>query len=95
MDFSSALHVLREGERVRRPFYAPDAFLILVPGSTFTVQDGRPIGDAMPELVGKSIDYEPHIDFVVPSRGTVYIWPAPHYDLLADDWEVVRNGHHH
>lgn len=89
MDFSAALHALQDGKRIRRPYFAPDAFLILVPGSMFTVHGGRPIGDAMPELIGEAIDYEPHIDFVAPARRTVYIWPAPHYDLLADDWEIV------
>lgn len=86
MDFSDALRALKGGEIIRRKEWAPDVGLILVPGSTITVASDRPLGLALPELVGEPVEYRPHIDKV--RRGWLEPWSPTDSALLADDWEV-------
>jgi len=92
MDFGSALAALKGGQRVRRPYWAESAFLMIVPGSTFTIEAHRPLGKAAPDLVGQTATYSAHIDMCSVHRGEpeCWGWPKPDADLLADDWTVLE-----
>lgn len=88
-DFGTALTALRAGERVgRQGWNGKGMFLVLVPGSDITVSSGRPLGDAAPELVGRTVAYRPHIDMKTVDNEIVP-WVASQSDLLADDWFTV------
>lgn len=91
MEFAEALDHIRRGARVtRRAWVTREGFpfLFLVPGSTFEVAADRPMGQAAPEMVGKTVNYNPHIDVCYPDR-TIGPW-YPHQDaILADDWITV------
>lgn len=89
MDFGEALKELRDGKRITRCI--PGVFgmwLILVPGSTITVTADRPLGKAAPELVGRELEYQPHID-IKNADGEIAPWVPSQQDLLADDWRVA------
>lgn len=89
MDFSRALRHLKDGTRIRRKRWLhPGMWLILVPGSTITVDADRPLGRAVPSLVGREVLYMPHID-LRNEYGELAPWNPTHIDLLADDWETV------
>lgn len=89
MDFGDALHHLKDGSRVTRVGWnGSSMWLVLVPGSTITVSAGRPLGDAVPELVGESVEYRSHIDLKTVDDQIVP-WVASQTDLLADDWAAV------
>lgn len=87
MDFPEALTALFAGKRVRRARWDFDAFLIDVPGSRFTVEEGRPLGDAAPDLVGTEITYGAHIDVCI--NGQMTPWTANQTDMHAADWQVL------
>jgi hypothetical protein len=99
VNFVAALYGLTRGARVTREAWvrdwarshAPDTggapVLVLVPGSTITVTAGRPLGDAVPELVGRDVEYAPHIDLVQGAQ--VQVWTPQQVDLLAEDWRPV------
>jgi hypothetical protein len=91
MDFGSALQALRAGRSVRRDLWNSDARLVLVPGSTVTVDAGRPLGLAIPDAVGRELVYDPHIDLAVRvlDRFVASPWDMSMRDLLADDWMIV------
>ncbi len=91
MNFGDALHALKGGARIRRATWPAGYWMILVPGSSFTVEQGRPLGDAIPSLVGHAAQYRPHIDMCVHSADTATLGPAYwlDQDILADDWEPV------
>ncbi|MFR9767071.1 DUF2829 domain-containing protein [Nocardia sp. SC052] len=87
MDFGQALAVLRDGGRVARAGWnGKGMWLVLVPGSTFTVEADRTLGQAAPDLVGQTVNYRPHIDMKTVD-GEIVPWVASQTDLLADDWE--------
>ncbi|HYQ69065.1 Thoeris anti-defense Tad2 family protein [Actinophytocola sp.] len=99
MNFAGALDALTRGLRVSRDARVRDwarayqadpggaPVLVLVPGSTITVTAGRPLGEAVPELVGRAVEYAPHIDIVQGLR--VQVWTPRQADLLVEDWMVV------
>jgi hypothetical protein len=88
-DFGWALAQLRAGRRVsRKGWNGPDQWLVLVPGSTITIEAHRPLGQAAPELVGHAAQYAPHID-IRTVQGTIVPWFASQTDALAEDWFVV------
>lgn len=90
MDFPQALKVLRDGGRVaRHGWNGKGMWLVLIPGSTFVVESGRPLGQAAPYLVGKQIEYGPHIDIKGPDD-VIRPWEASSRDLLWSDWYVVE-----
>lgn len=89
MDFSEALLDLKCGRRVARMGWNGKAmFIFLVPGSTITVQEGRPLGEAAPNLIGEQVQYRPHIDMWT-ANGEVVPWIATQSDLLETDWVLV------
>jgi hypothetical protein len=89
MNLGGALDALKEGKRVALPGGNPDIWLVLVPGSTITVTEGRPLGIAAPELVGQQVQYCAHID-IHGTDGTLQPWGGPGtHHLFADDWEVL------
>lgn len=84
--FSVALDRLLDGERVRRAAWAPDTWLVLVPGSRVVVDADRPLGQALPDWVGHRLTYSSHVDLVSPDL--VMPWVPTQLDLLAADWEA-------
>jgi len=89
MRFGEALDALCVGQRVARAHWSTaDVWIFLVPGSTFTVADDRPMGKANPDLVGHDVSYRSHID-VHNADGSVEPWIATSTDLLAADWYEV------
>jgi hypothetical protein len=89
MDFSDALQVIKTGKRVcRTGWNGSGMWLFLVPGSRFTVEADRPLGQAAPERVGEVVTYRPHIDMSTVD-GEIVPWIASQTDLLATDWEIV------
>lgn len=91
MDFGEALAALKEGKRLRRNSWAAGCWMVLVPGSIFTIEADRPLGKAAPHLVGDQAQYRPHIDMCtfwagVPTLGPK-IWADE--DVLSDDWELM------
>lgn len=89
-EFGIALAVLKIGATARRQAWPQGWWLVLVPGSTITVQRDRPLGLALPELVGEQVAYAPHLDVIKPD-GVVATWSPTHDDLVAEDW-VWRPG---
>ncbi len=94
--FGKALDVLRDGDAVRRnswdfEAFSPQSFLMLIPGSEVTVNADRPLGRAMPRLVGEDLTYSSHIDIVcVGADVHVSPWQPTQADLLAEDWDYAR-----
>ncbi len=87
MDFPEALTALFNGKRVRRISWDAEAFLLDIPGSHITVEAGRPLGDAAPDLVGTPLAYRPHIDVYI--GGEMVPWTANQTDMHARDWEIL------
>lgn len=91
-EFGTALRLLRHGRLVTRRAWAASnpapPWLVLVPGSTITVDPDRPLGRAAPELAGEPVSYAPHIDIVTNAGGqrTLQPWVPTSGDLLAVDW---------
>lgn len=89
MDFGEALTALKNGHRVTRAGWnGRGMFLILVPGSIITVETGRPLGNAAPELIGQQVSYLPHIDMRT-AQGDIVPWLASQTDVLAEDWTTA------
>jgi uncharacterized protein DUF2829 len=89
MNFGQAIEALKQGKRVSRSGWnGKGMFLILIPGSKIPVSADRPLGQAAPELVGKTIDYQPHID-IWTAQETLVPWIPSQSDVLAEDWGVV------
>ena len=87
VSFSRALEALKEGKRVtRQGWNGKGMWLFLVPGSTFTVQEGRPLAKYL--TVGEQVQYGAHIDMKTAS-GNVVPWLASQTDMLAEDWEIL------
>lgn len=88
LDFPAALTAMTTANvRVRRESWPPGAFLVLVPGSEFRVAEGRPLGDAAPDLLGTTVRYAAHIDLY--RDGDMTVWTPTQPDLLAHDWTVI------
>jgi hypothetical protein len=97
-DFVEVLDALRAmpGARAERegwPYVetAPGEFvhphLVWVPGSTITVTADRPLGQALPHLIGRQVGYRDHIDRIDP-YDVVGPWTPSQEDLLTADWTV-------
>jgi hypothetical protein len=88
MRYSEALDLMRGGAAVRRPHFAAGAMIFLVPGSEFEVAAERPMGKALPHLVGTTVRYREHVD-ILRGDGTVSVWQHNLDDVNAGDWERV------
>jgi hypothetical protein len=89
LSFGHAICALKSGKAVSRSGWnGKGMFLVLVPGSNITVQEGRPLARILP--VGEPIEYLPHIDMKT-SDGKMVPWLASQTDILANDWYVVVN----
>jgi Protein of unknown function (DUF2829) len=81
----AALKVLKSNGLVQRAGWnGKGMFLLLVPGSTFTV-NRPPLNVIFPE--GTSIEYHAHIDMKT-ADGMIVPWLASQTDVLAEDWSV-------
>ncbi len=90
MNFGQAIEALKAGKQVAREGWnGKGMFLILVPGSTIPISADRPLGKALPEMIGKPVEYQPHIDMWT-AQGTLVPWLASQSDVLAEDWMEVN-----
>lgn len=96
--FGQAILELKFGKKVARKAWRSNTniatsapFLIFVPGSITAIQADRPLGQALPGMVGKQMAYSPHIDIVEDRYSTVRVWTPQQVDLLALDWYVVMH----
>jgi hypothetical protein len=90
VDFGAAIAALTNGKRVTRSGWnGAGQWLILVPGSTITVEADRPLGKAAPDLIGRQVAYAPHVD-IYTVQGALVPWLASQTDALAEDWTVVE-----
>src|SRR5688572_14373721 len=91
LGFDEALRYLKAGARVRRAGWnGKGMWLVLIPGSTFTVTEGRPMSAGFP--VGASVDYLPHVDMKT-ADGKVVPWLCSQTDMLSEDWELLGKTH--
>lgn len=90
LTFSEALLALKAGRRIARMGWkgstGRDAFLLLIPGSTFQVVEGRPMASHFPP--GSKVSYHAHIDMKT-AQGYVTPWFPSQADLLEEDWLIV------
>lgn len=93
MDFGQALHMLRNGGRVRRSSWNDGMVLYLVPGSKFAV-NREPLLSILGE--GTQINYRPHIDMLMPasrvgdgSAAESCVWQITQEAVFAVDWEAA------
>jgi hypothetical protein len=87
MDFSTALRFIKNGGRVARAGWnGKGMFIFLVSGSTFKV-NRPPLLGIYPE--GTEIKYHGHIDMKT-AQGDIVPWVASQSDLLANDWQTVK-----
>lgn len=87
LTFEEALMLLKQGKRVARRAWSSvsaTAFIFVVPGSRFTVNQALLLG-IFPE--GTVIDYQPHIDICDGRKTGVYL-PGM-VDIFAVDWYEV------
>jgi hypothetical protein len=78
MEFGLALKALAKGHEIRRAGWdGKDMYLVAADGGTFTI-DGRAEGDLSPFIVMKQED------------GSFVPWFTSQAELLADDWEYVK-----
>ena len=94
LHFGQALRVLKEGGSVTRIHWngnltahvsTPRMWLLLIPGSVFKVDKGRPLAQFY--TPGTELTYCPHIDLRT-AQGSLVPWIASQSDLLAEDWLV-------
>lgn len=88
LDFGSALDAIKAGYRVARSGWnGKGMFLFLVPGSKFKV-NRPPLLGIYPE--GTEVSYHAHIDMKT-AQGDVVPWVASQTDVLAEDWEIIKD----
>jgi hypothetical protein len=86
MDFSTALTLIKQGQRLTRTGWnGANQFVFLVAGSNFTV-NREPLLSILGE--GFPVVYRPHIDMQY-TDGTIGVWLSSMGDLMGEDWEVV------
>lgn len=91
MNFSGALAALHEGKAVRRESWADGMYAVQVPGSTITVAADRPLGKALPHLVGTQLKYNAHFGLVVPGE-VLGCWNVMDVEINATDWLIHQPG---
>lgn len=86
MDFSDALHNIKQGRRLtRRGWNGKNMFVFLVAGSNFIV-NREPLVSILGQ--GTEVTYRPHIDLRAADE-TISVWQPSMTDLMSDDWEIV------
>jgi len=89
MNFGEAIEAIKTGRRVTRSGWnGKGMYLVLVPGSTFTV-NREPWDEIYP--VGSTVNYQSHIDMRT-AQGTIVPWVASQTDLLAEDWMTCESS---
>lgn len=89
MNFGEALEMLKLGSKMTRENWnGRGMFIFLVPGSEITVDDLRPLGRAVPEMVGLKVAYRAHLDMKTVDDEIVP-WVASQTDILAEDWLIA------
>jgi hypothetical protein len=84
MTFSQALHLLKQGHRLRRAGWnGKGMFVFLVAGSRFKVSR-EPLLSILGE--GTEVEYRGHLDLKA-ADGSIGCWTPSSTDLLSDDWE--------
>lgn len=87
MNFGQALVILKNGGKVcRKGWNGKGMFIFLVPGSVFEV-NRPPLLGIYPK--GTEINYHAHIDMKTADN-MVVPWLASQTDILAEDWEKVK-----
>lgn len=86
LGFDDALHLLKEGKRLRRSIWKNVKFIFYVAGSRFTV-NRAPLDRFFKE--NTEVEYNPHID-MCSFESTISVWTASTGDILAHDWEIVE-----
>jgi hypothetical protein len=90
VNFGQAIDILKTGGKVtRQGWNGWGMWLVLVPGSVIRVAADRPLGMVAPELVGRELEYRPHIDMKTVD-GQIVPWVASQSDILAEDWAVAE-----
>lgn len=84
-----AMLALKGGDAIARDIWMRRFMIVLAPGSRVTVEADRPLGVALPEVVGEAVDYAPHIDMFDKEQGRMTPWTPTAFDLLADDFRIV------
>lgn len=88
MSFSDALAAVKQGYRLQRAGWnGKGMFVFLVAGSVFKV-NREPLLSILGE--GTEVQYHGHIDMRT-ADGTIVPWLASQTDLLAEDWQIVRD----
>jgi hypothetical protein len=88
MNFSDALNEIKKGHRLQRAGWnGKGMFVFLVAGSVFKV-NREPLLSILGE--GTEVQYHGHIDMRT-ADGTIVPWLASQTDLLAEDWQIVRD----
>lgn len=87
MNFGQALEALKQGKRVSRSGWnGKGMWLVLIPGSTFKVEEGRPLAKHI--SIGTEVNYHAHIDMKT-AQNTIVPWLASQTDVLAEDWDII------
>lgn len=88
--FSEVLAALKAWKRASRAGWPIGMEIFLVNGSTFQVSRA-PLNKIFTE--GTSVDYQPHIDILIPSEVSktkkVQVWTPAMEDILAEDWDIL------
>jgi len=89
MNFGEAIAALKAGKRVCRGpgWNGKGMWLVYVPGSTITVEEGRPLAVGIP--VGTVVEFQPYI-VMKTAQDTMVPWLASQSDVLGEDWEIVE-----
>ena len=86
-NFGDAAELLKAGKAARRLCWPSTTFITLVPGSSITVSEGRPLAAVLP--VGTRIEYLYHIDMVFKAPSgeiMMFPWVPDDESLLSGDW---------
>lgn len=83
---------LEPGLRATRLSWAGRHYLVRIPGSSFTIDAERPLGQALPWMAGRPVRYLPHFDLFDHVTHTVAVWTATPQDMEAEDWVVESSA---
>lgn len=87
-NFGRAQELMAEGLRVCLPDWQ-DEFIFLVPGSSITVSEGRPLAAHLP--VGAVVSYTAHYDKKT-KQNTIMPWTPSQEELRRTDWKISKSS---